>query len=138
MPIQRVISDYKLPIPQMMVCIVGLYLTILTMKNNLLRKKGRGNLSKPSSSTPSWKQNHPSTLLSNSVEKSERAVKQVMSHPEEIALENAFNTIAHSENALDNAEQRQEHLDVVTQNKEKLYLLKQQLQEIQETIRNQN
>ena len=120
-----------------MVSIDVVYVTILTLKNNQLRKKGRGNLSKKSSSTPSWKQNHPSTLLSNSVEKSERAVKQVMSHPEEIALENAFNAIAHSENALENAEQRQEHLDVVTQNKEKLYMLKQQLQEIQETIRNQ-
>lgn len=108
------------------------------MKNNLFRKKGRGKLSKKSSSTPSWKQNHPSTLLSNSVEKSERAVKQVMSHPEEIALENAFNAIVHSENALDNAEQHQEHLDIVTQNKEKIALLKQQLQGIQETIRNQN
>lgn len=95
-------------------------------------------MAKKGSGTPSWKQNHPSTLLSNSVEKSERAVKQVMSHPEEIAIEHAFHSIEHSENALHNAEQRQEHLDIVGQNKEKISTLKQQLHEVQKTLRDPN
>ncbi|MER1985200.1 MAG: hypothetical protein ABS949_08445 [Solibacillus sp.] len=93
-------------------------------------------MTKKRTGTPSWKQNHPSTLLSNSVEKSERAVKQVMSHPEEIAMEHAFNAIEHSENALHNAQQLQEHLDMVGQNKEKISTLKQQLHEVQKTLRN--
>ena len=93
-------------------------------------------MAKKSSGTPSWKQNHPSTLFSNSVEKSERAVKQVMSHPEEIAVEHAFNAIDHSENALYNAEQRQEHLDVVEQNKQKLANLKKQLHGVNDTLKN--
>ena len=86
--------------------------------------------------TPSWKQNHPSTLLSNSVGKSERAVKQAMSHPEEMAVEHAFNAIEHSEHALYTAEERQEHLDIVGQNKEKLSELKQHLYDVQETLKN--
>ena len=85
-------------------------------------------------SETSWKQNHPSTLLSNSVQKVEKAVKQVMSHPEEIAVEHAFNSITHAENALSNAEQRQEHMDIVEQNKEHLALMKQQLHEAQEIV----
>ena len=85
-------------------------------------------------SETSWKQNHPSTLLSNSVQKVEKAVKQVMSHPEEIAVEHAFNSITHAENALSNAEQRQEHMDTVEQNKEHLALMKQQLLEAQEIV----
>ena len=93
-------------------------------------------MAKKSSGTPSWKQNHPITLLSNSVGKSERAVKQVMSHPEEIAVEHAFNALEHSENALYNAEQRQEHLDVVEQNKQKLSNLKQQLHGVNDTLKN--
>ena len=93
-------------------------------------------MAKKSSGTPSWKQNHPCTLLSNSVEKAERAVKQVMSHPEEIALEHAFNSIEHSENALHNAKERQEHLDIVEQNQEKISELKIQLNEVQNTLKN--
>lgn len=91
-------------------------------------------MAKKSSGTPSWKQNHPVTLLSNSVEKSERAVKQVMSHPEEIALEHAFNALEHSENALHNAEQHQEHVDLIEQNKAKLSELKQQLHEAKDML----
>ena len=105
------------------------------MNISLLRKVGRRNVAKKRSGTPSWKQNHPSTLLSNSVERSERAVKQVMSHPEEIAVEHAFHSIERTENALHNAEQRQEHLDIVDQNKGKLSELRQQLHEVQETIK---
>lgn len=88
-----------------------------------------------SSGTPSWKQNHPSTLLSNSVEKAERAVKQAMSHPEEIAVEHAFNSIEHSENALINALEKDEHLDMVEQHKEKLEDLKVQLNEVNQTLK---
>lgn len=91
-------------------------------------------MAKKSSGTPSWKQNHPSTLLSNSVERSDRAVKQALSHPEEMAVEHAFNSIERTENALQNAIQRQEHLDIVEQNREKLSELKQQLNEIDNTL----
>ncbi|MGN7476836.1 hypothetical protein ACTHOQ_03185 [Solibacillus silvestris] len=91
-------------------------------------------MAKKSSGTPSWKQNHPSTLLSNSVERTERAVKQAMSHPEEFAVEHAFNSIERTENALFNAEQRQEHLDIVEQNKAKLSELKQNLNEVDEMV----
>ncbi len=83
-------------------------------------------------SDTSWKKDHPSTLLSNSVQKANRAVKQAMSHPEEIAIEHAFNSIDHAENALMNAEQHQEHMDTVEQNKEMLDTIKQQLQETTE------
>lgn len=93
-------------------------------------------MAKKRADTPSWKQNHPSTLLSNSVGRSERAVKQVMSHPEEIAVEHAFNAIEHTKNALQNAEEQQEHLDIVEQNKEKLSELQQHLHEVEETLRN--
>jgi len=92
-------------------------------------------VAKKSSGTPSWKQNHPITLLSNSVERTERAVKQAMSHPEEFAVEHAFNSMERTENALANAEQRQEHLDIVEQNKSKLDELKQSILEIDETLR---
>lgn len=85
-------------------------------------------------SDTSWKQDHPSTLLSNSVQKANRAVKQAMSHPEEIAVEHAFNSIAHAENALSNAERLHEHMDTVLQNKEQMELMKQQLQEVQEIV----
>ena len=95
-------------------------------------------MAKKSSGTPSWKQNHPVTLLSNSVGKSERAVKQVISHPEEIAVEHAFNAIGHSENALHNAEVRQEHVDLIEQNKAKLSELKQQLDEVNDTLKDRN
>ncbi|MGM9950618.1 MAG: DUF2564 family protein [Lysinibacillus sp.] len=83
-------------------------------------------------SDTSWKKDHPSTLLSNSVQKANRAVKQAMSHPEEMAIEHAFNSIDHAENALLNAEQHQEHMDTVEQNKEMLDTIKQQLQETKE------
>ena len=95
-------------------------------------------MAKKSSGTPSWKQNHPSTLLSNSVERSDRAVKQALSHPEEMAVEHAFNSIERTENALQNAVQRQEHLDIVEQNKEKLSELKQQLHEIDNSLNELN
>lgn len=95
-------------------------------------------MAKKRAGTPSWKQNHPSTLFSNSVERTERAVKQAMSHPEEIAVEHAFHSLERTENALHNAEQRQEHLDIVGQNKEKLTDLKQQLHEVDEKLSGPN
>lgn len=88
-------------------------------------------------SETSWKKDHPSTLLSNSVQKANRAVKQAMSHPEEMALEHAFNSISHAENALMNATQHQEHMDTVEQNKEQLERVKQQLHEVQEIVEEQ-
>ena len=88
-------------------------------------------------SDTSWKKDHPSTLLSNSVQKANRAVKQAMSHPEEMALEHAFNSISHAENALMNATQHQEHMDTVEQNKEQLERVKQQLHEVQEIVEEQ-
>lgn len=85
-------------------------------------------------SDTSWKQDHPSTLFSNSVQKADRAVKQAMSHPEEIAVEHAFNAISHAENAFENAEQHNEHMDLVEHNKSQLEQLKQQLQEVQKIV----
>ena len=64
--------------------------------------KGSGIMAKHSDT--SWKKDNPGTLLRNSVRKADRAVKQAMSHPEEIAVEHAFNSISHAENALLNAE----------------------------------
>lgn len=84
-------------------------------------------------STPSWKKNHPSTLLSNSVQKANRAVKQAISHPEEIAIEHAFNSIEHAENALKNAHQHEEHMDIVEQNEQFLQEIKQELNQVKET-----
>lgn len=89
-------------------------------------------------SDTSWKKDHPSTLFSNSVQKANRAVKQVMSHPEEIAMEHAFNAITRAENALFNAEQHNEHMDTVTQNKEQLEQVKMQLNEVQELMEDQS
>ncbi|MFP3919356.1 hypothetical protein U5N28_16265 [Lysinibacillus telephonicus] len=86
-------------------------------------------------SDTSWKQDHPSTLFGNSVQKADRAVKQAMSHPEEIAVEHAFNAISHAENAFENAEQHNEHMDLVEHNKTQLELLKQQLQEVQKILK---
>lgn len=80
----------------------------------------------------SWKEDHPSTLLSNSVQKANHAVKQAMSYPEEQTTQQAYDSIAHAENALDNAEQHHEHMDTVQQNKEQLELLEHQLDELQE------
>ncbi|KXH80621.1 DUF2564 family protein [Sporosarcina sp. HYO08] len=87
------------------------------------------------SGTPSWKQDHPSAHFSNSVQKAERAVKQAMSHPEEIAIEHAFNSIARAENAYNNAEQYDEHMDGVPQHKEQLDLMKQQLNEVRDRLK---
>ena len=95
--------------------------------------KERGTMAKHSDK--SWKKDHPGTLLSNSVQKADRAVKQVMSHPEEIAVEHAFNSISHVENALLNAEQHNEHMDTVEQSKEQLELIKQQLNETEKIVR---
>ncbi|RHW36170.1 DUF2564 family protein [Lysinibacillus yapensis] len=88
-------------------------------------------------SDTSWKQDHPSTLFSNSVQKADRAVKQAMSHPEEIAVEHAFNSIDHAENALQNAQQHNEHMDTVEQNKEHLDDLKEKLNEVKEIVEEQ-
>ena len=81
-------------------------------------------------SDTSWKQDHPSTLFSNSVQRADRAVKQAMSHPQEIAIEHAFNSIEHAENAMQNAVEHNEHMDMVEQNKEHLELVKQQLNDV--------
>ncbi|RUL54666.1 MULTISPECIES: hypothetical protein [Lysinibacillus] len=85
-------------------------------------------------SDTSWKQDHPSTLFTNSVQKADRAVKQAMSHPEEIAVEHAFNSLEHAENARLNAEQHNEHMDIVEQNIQHLAQLKQQISEVQEIV----
>lgn len=88
-------------------------------------------------SKPSWKKDHPSTFLSNSVLKADRSVKQAMSHPEEIAAEHAFNSILRAENAFANAVERNEHMDTVQQNKEQLDLMRQQLNEVHEQVEDQ-
>ena len=85
-------------------------------------------------SNPSWKKNHPSSQLSNSVEKAERSVKQAMSHPEEMAVEHAFNSIFRAENAFANAVELNEHMDTVQQHKEQLDEMKQQLKEVYEQV----
>lgn len=85
-------------------------------------------------SNPSWKKNHPSSQLSNAVEKAERSVKQAMSHPEEMAVEHAFNSILRAENAFANAVELNEHLDIVLQNKEQLANLRQQLKDAHEEV----
>ncbi|MCM3638753.1 hypothetical protein M3152_13690 [Sporosarcina luteola] len=88
-------------------------------------------------SKPSWKKDHPSTFLSNSVLKADRSVKQAMSHPEEMAAEHAFNSILRAENAFANAVERNEHMDTVQQNKEQLDLMRQQLNEVHEQVEDQ-
>ncbi|PID14494.1 hypothetical protein CSV63_11995 [Sporosarcina sp. P34] len=82
-------------------------------------------------SGPSWKKDHPGTFFGNSVEKADRAVKQAMSHPEEMAIEHAFNAIERAENAFRNAEQFNSELDTIQQHKGHLDLIKQQLNEAQ-------
>ena len=79
----------------------------------------------------SWKKDNPNTFLSNSVQKADRAVKQAMSHPEEIAVEHAFTSISRAEKAFSNAEQHNEQANSVQQNKEQLELMKQQLNDVQ-------
>jgi len=93
---------------------------------------GRGELELAKHSDMSWKKDHPSTLFGNSVQKAERLLKHVKSHPEEIAIEHAFNQIEHAENAFMNATEYGEHLDTVQQNKEYLEQIKQQLHEMQD------
>lgn len=58
-----------------------------------------------------------------------------MSHPEEIAVEHAFNSISHPENALSSAEQLHEYMYAVEQSKEQLELIKQQLLEAEENVK---
>ncbi|MFS0575775.1 hypothetical protein AB1K83_09075 [Sporosarcina sp. 179-K 3D1 HS] len=89
-------------------------------------------------SETSWKKDHPGTFFSNSVQKANRAVKQAMSHPEEMGVEHAFNSIARAENALLNAEQFNEHMDSVQQNKDQLDLMKQELNKVQEIEEDQS
>ncbi|CAM5222764.1 hypothetical protein UACE39S_01012 [Ureibacillus acetophenoni] len=91
-------------------------------------------MTKPKHSSGSWKQDHPSTLFGNAVQRADRAVKQAMSHPQEIAVEHAFNSIEHAENAYENARQHNEHLDMVESNKEHLDMVKQQLDEVEEIL----
>lgn len=86
-----------------------------------------------SNNSRSWKRDTPGTFLNNSVEKANRAVKQVMSHPEETAIEHAFNSIEHAENALKNAEHHG-YEDLIEQNKEQLEEIKQDLQETKEIV----
>ncbi|WEK54427.1 MAG: hypothetical protein P0Y55_18135 [Candidatus Cohnella colombiensis] len=81
-------------------------------------------------SDTSWKNDHPSTLLSNSVQRADHAVKQAMSNPVETAIEQAYNSIEHTENALLHAEHQQENMDTVEQNKQQLERMKQQLREV--------
>lgn len=80
-------------------------------------------------SDTSWKKDNPNTFLSNSVQKADRAVKQAMTHPEEIAVEHAFNSIARADKARLHAEQQDEPANSVQQNKEQLDLIKGQLNE---------
>ena len=86
-------------------------------------------------SDTSWKQDRPSTLFSNSVQKADRAVKKAMSHPEEIAVEHAFNSIEHAENARLIAEQQQEHMDIVEHNIKQLETIKKQLNEVKGNLK---
>ena len=85
-------------------------------------------------SETSWKQDHPSTLFGNSVQKAYRLLKHAKSNPEEIAVEHAFDQIFHAENSLANAVQHGEHLDMVQQNKELLDQIRQELNEVQKNI----
>ena len=68
-------------------------------------------------SDTSWKKDNPNTFLSNSVQKADRAVKQAMTHPEEIAVEHAFNSISRADKAFSHAEQQDEQPNSVQQNK---------------------
>lgn len=98
------------------------------------RKLNEGMRQLAKHSSESWKQDHPSTLFGNSVQRADRAVKQAMSHPQEIAVEHAFNSIEHAENAYQNALEHNEHLDMVEQNKEILDTVKVQLSEVEQII----
>lgn len=83
----------------------------------------------------SWKQDHPSTLSTNSVQKAERLLKLAKSHPEEMAIEHTFNQISRAENSLSNAEEYGEHLDIVQQNKDHLDRIKQELHDVQRNLK---
>lgn len=85
----------------------------------------------------SWKKDSPNTFLNNSVQKADRAVKQAMSHPEEIAVEHAFNSISHAEKAYLNADQHSDQRNPVQQNKEQLDLMKRQLNDVQGIVEEQ-
>ncbi|WP_153733652.1 hypothetical protein [Sporosarcina obsidiansis] len=85
-------------------------------------------------SNTSWKKDHPSTFFSNSIQKADRSVKQAMSHPEEMAVEHAFNSVERAESAYLNAEEQNEHMDTVQQNKKQLDLMKKQIQEISKEL----
>jgi hypothetical protein len=102
-----------------------------TISRLFIKLSGREEAKLAKHSDMSWKQDHPSTLFGNSVQKAERLLKQVKSHPEEIAIEHAFNQIERAENAFMNAKEYGEHLDTVQQNKEYLEQIKQQLREMQ-------
>ena len=88
-------------------------------------------------SETSWKKDNPNTFLSNSVQKADRAVKQAMTHPEEIAVEHAFNSISHADKAFLHAEQQDEQANSVQQNKEQLDLMKQQLNDVNGIVKGQ-
>ncbi len=85
----------------------------------------------------SWKKDNPNTFLSNSVEKANRSVKQAMSHPEEMAVEHAFNSIARAEKAFSNAEQLSGQMDNIQLNKEQLDSMRQQLNEVNRIVEEQ-
>jgi len=85
----------------------------------------------------SWKRDNPNTFLSNSVQKADRAVKQAMTHPEEIAVEHAFNSLSRADKAFLHAEQQDEPANSVQQNKEQLDLMKQQLNDVNEIVKGQ-
>ncbi|MFJ7952714.1 hypothetical protein ACIQZG_14410 [Lysinibacillus sp. NPDC096418] len=85
----------------------------------------------------SWKQDHPSTLFGNSVQKAYRLLKHAKQHPEEMAVEHAFDQIFHAENSFANAVQHGEHLDMVQQNKELLEQIRHELHEVQNNIKEQ-
>ncbi len=119
-------------------CILSGHNTILTLdKRCVIEFLRRGDAKLAKHSDTSWKQDHPSTLFSNSVQRADRAVKQAMSHPQEIAVEHAFNSIEHAENALLNAIQHNEHLDTVEQNKELLEQAKKQLNDVKQIVEEQ-
>lgn len=82
-------------------------------------------------SDTTWKQDHPSTLFGNSVQKADRLLKQAQSHPDEEAFELAFNQIQHAENAHSNAVEFGEHMDIIEQNNDYLEQIRQQLQIVQ-------
>jgi len=101
----------------------------------IIKLAGREERNLAKHSDTSWKQDHPSTLFGNSVQKADRMLKIAKSHPEEIAVEHAFDQIAHSENAKKNAEEYGEHLDMVELNAKQLELIKKDLEQVQKMIK---